>query len=429
VISRDVDRYSTLLRLVASLSRLFSDNDSPYVDSRFVERLYVQTTGAVDLGRKDISFDAKFNDVGIGVKTFLAGSGNSKREKVAEFTAYARDGRFIGLSKRDLVHEVVRARNERVTSDANEYGIDLRKSIYHCLIRMPGGAVVHEEPYGTILEDSLNPTNSVGEIVGSWDEMGNGIYFTDGINNYSYSTAKNVLMKQFVFERDLNFIPIEVLPDPLGGLEERFAMQSTSKTSDTSSSSNFVAKVLTAEGTSDAEELIPGVDYVVLPLYRMSGQEKEVPTKSGVNQWNAAGRDRKLGESYVPIPRVIHERFPGFFPGRDVSFMLKLPNQQEFVQAKVCQDGSKALMTKPNYLLGEWLIGVIRPSLGKEMFQSAPRNLSPITYADFIKVGKDSVRIVKQLDSDTPCFQIQFEPVDSFEEFISKNLDLSFEER
>ena len=58
MIVRDEERYATLLRLVGSLSRLFSDNDSPYIDSRFAERLFVQTTGARDLGRMDISFDA-----------------------------------------------------------------------------------------------------------------------------------------------------------------------------------------------------------------------------------------------------------------------------------------------------------------------------------------------------------------------------------
>ena len=58
MIERDEERYATLLRLVGSLSRLFSENDSPYVDSRFVERLFVQTTGARDLSRMDISFDA-----------------------------------------------------------------------------------------------------------------------------------------------------------------------------------------------------------------------------------------------------------------------------------------------------------------------------------------------------------------------------------
>ena len=63
MIKRDEERYETLLRLVGSLSRLFSDNESPYVDSRFVERLFARTTGAKDLGRKDISFDAVKEDV------------------------------------------------------------------------------------------------------------------------------------------------------------------------------------------------------------------------------------------------------------------------------------------------------------------------------------------------------------------------------
>jgi hypothetical protein len=424
MVTRDEDRYATLLRLVASLSRLFSDNDAPYVDSRFVERLFVLTTGSTDLGRRDISFDAQLNDIGIGVKTFLAGGGNSKREKIAEFTAYARDGRFSGLSRQGLVHEVVAARNDRVISDANEFGIDLEKSMYHCLIRMPGGAVVHEEAYGTISTDSLRPTNSTGTPITSWDEMGSGIYFTDGKNNYNYSIAKNVLMKQFVFDRNTNFIPIEIIEDPLTGLEGKIggSVNQVISIANSHLRDKEQSPQVEVRGTEDAD-LLPGVDFIVLPLYSYKSGFHEVPKKSGINQWNAAGRARKLGEAYIPIPRIIHETFPEFFPKRDEPFMLKLPNRKEVVPAKVCQDGSKALMTRPNYVLGEWLIGVLRPSIGVEMFVVPPMDISPINYDDFVKIGKDSVHIVKQLIDGQLTYQIQFAPLESFEEFISKSFD------
>lgn len=414
MINRDVERYATLLRLVASLSRLFSDNDAPYVDSRFVERLFVQTTGAEDLGRKDVSFDARVHDIGIGVKTFLGGAGNSKREKIAEFTAYARDGRFNGLSKQELVQEVVRARNDRVISDAKELGIDVQKSIYHCLIRIPGGAIVHEEPYSTILEDALKPTNSAGEIVATWDEMGNGIYFTDGLSNYSYSTAKNVLMKQFIFDRRKGFVPIEILRDPLNGLENQIGQRLMSQSIETSEGTLSIANIHDRElGEINHEDLRPGIDYVVLPLYRLTGDGKEVPNKSGINQWNAAGRKRKFGEAYVPIPRIIHELFPNFFPERDVSFPLKLPNQAHSVAAKVCQDGSKALMTNPNHLLGDWLTGVVFPNIDIKQVETPSGNQKPVTYDDLAKIGKDSVRIVKKLSADQILYEAQFATVDS----------------
>ena len=89
----DYEKYVALLQAVASMSRLFSDNTVPYVHSRFVERLFIQATGAKDLSRLDKSFDALIApDIGVGVKTFLSVSGNSKREKVAEFPRFAQYG-------------------------------------------------------------------------------------------------------------------------------------------------------------------------------------------------------------------------------------------------------------------------------------------------------------------------------------------------
>jgi len=423
VLNRDEERYATLLRLVGSLSRLFSENESPYVDSRFVERLFVQTTGARDLGRMDISFDAIKGDVGVGVKTFLAGSGNSKREKVAEFTAFARDGRFVGLDNESLIREVVAARNDRVQSDANEVGIDVSKSFYHCLIRVPGGALVHEEPYGLIEIDALKPTDAKGNYVNSWSEMGNGFYFSDGIGHYSFSTAKNVLMKRFVFDRTTSFIPIEIKSEPLLDLEQAFSLVYVpvgvySNAGNPSDSNPELPQESFSPIRHQLDEPIPGKDFVILPLYSTRGTERSVPERSGINQWNAGGRSRQLGEAYIPIPIAIHQMFPNFFPGRDEAFELQLPNQEETVSAKVCQDNSKALMTSPNRHLGTWIIGVLMPKLKKTQFEAAPVGMPPLTYQDLLRIQKDSVRVTKNAQGQGPRFEIEFAPVGSYEIFL-----------
>ena len=50
-----------------------------------------------------------------------------------------------------------------------------------------------------------------------------------------------------------------------------------------------------------------------------------------------------------------YKRFPRFFPPRDTPFDLILPDGK-ILNAKVCQDNSKALMTNPNLALGDWLL-------------------------------------------------------------------------
>ena len=46
------EEYVGLLKAVASLSRLFSDNSSAYIDPNFVERLFVHASNGNDLSKK-----------------------------------------------------------------------------------------------------------------------------------------------------------------------------------------------------------------------------------------------------------------------------------------------------------------------------------------------------------------------------------------
>lgn len=127
--------------------------------------------------------------------------------------------------------------------------------------------------------------------------------------------------------------------------------------------------------------------------------------KSGLNQWNAGGRDRNPNEVYIPVPAEIHKKFPGFFPDRDTPFNLKLPNGNK-MKSKICQDGDKALMSYSNRELGQWILRDILKLKEGEV----------LNYEKLQKIGIDSVRIDKISNSD---FEINFSKTGSYEKFMN----------
>ena len=153
---------------------------------------------------------------------------------------------------------------------------------------------------------------------------------------------------------------------------------------------------------------IRGQEHIFLPLYSYEKRERKVFEKSGLNQWNASGRPRNLGEVYVPIPAWIHSSYPSFFPPKDVKFALKLPNGNK-LKVSLCQQDSKALMSDPNKGLGEWLL---RDVLGLKEGEV-------LTYAKLEGLGLDSVVIYKNGDGN---YSIDFTKINSFENF-KNNID------
>lgn len=409
MIDRDVARYEELLTSMASLSGLFSASDVPYVDSRFVEKLFVLTTGATDFGRADMSFDALLpGGIGVGVKTFVGGNGSHKIEKVAEFTALAREGHFHGIGKKELVLRIAEARNTRISSNVEEYGIDLENCVYHCLIRLSGGAIVHEEPYQLIDVKNMKPLTQGGRIATDWAAMGKGVSFTDGRSAYSYSVSKNVLMKRFDFDARVGFIPLRIDPDPMALLNSLVGRPVRS--------SRKFASTLSGTMVRDFDHGVKGVDYVVLPLY--APNDHRVHPRSGINQWNASGRVRKFGEAYIKIPAEVRRRFPRFFPPRDTYFDLLLPNGAKVHRAKVCQEGSKALMTESNIELGRWLISVIDPKTHPSDFGAPVGRRRPYVYSDLAAIGSDSVVISRTGSGRGVSYSAHFAPIGSFEDFM-----------
>jgi hypothetical protein len=411
----DEAAYINLVKRVGSMSQLFSDNDAPYIVSRFAERLFVFTTDGTDLARDDMSFDALIKErVGVGVKTFQRGSTTPgiKSEKVAEYTADATQGRFKSLSQEDLALEAAKLRNLRVRSDAAEYSIDLNGSIYHCLVRVPGGAIVHEEPYSLIELDKISATDSNGKVVGKFPTSAGGhVHFTDGTHKYTFNVSKNVLFKAFDTSKYFNsdLIPIPIEEDILSRIAGEGAISAKPK------KTLILAKSVRSRARfEEPEENVPNTskaNEIVLPLYSI--KSKEVAPKSGINQWNAAGRPRTFGESYIPIPKWIHETFKGFLPPTNKKFRLKLPNGR-IISAKVCQEGGKALMSDPNVDLCEWLYSVIDGD-----YQTAQRRLArkdPYTYRDLVNIGKDSVRLAK-CETGEADFVLSVLPIGSYANF------------
>jgi hypothetical protein len=406
----DFDQYEALLKAVAAMARLYSDDEKPFLHSRFIEKLFVHTSQADDYSRKDMSFDAVLNDdIGVGIKTFTVRNFQSnKAEKIAEMTKDATSGMFVNLNLEALAKKSATLRNIRVRSDVNAHGIDMDKSFYHCLVRANSQAMVHEEPYDYIDVDAIKPLDKQGNEISHFTEGQKGhSYFTDGKHKYLFNISKNTLFKRF----DLNsynnskLIDIEIYDDIFTKVLDWYA--------------------------SDLSELVkekPDEDeYVVLPLY--ATKEKKninnpdlVPKGSGLNQWNADGRPRKFGEAYISIPATVIHNNPGFFPSRDTTFELKLPNKK-IVLAKPCSgkpDLPKSIMTDPNTDLCDWLFKIIDGSEGAAEKRLLEKR--PYTYEHLRLIGKDSVKVVKRSDS---SYELSMMPLDSYEKFIDNELDIN----
>ena len=399
----DMEMYANAVAYMSRISRLYSTSSQAYIVYRFVEKLFCATTGADDLASQDISFDAKKGDLGFGIKTFVATSGNViKREKIAEFTKDASNGEFAHLDHEALAHRVAHFRNARVSSDAAEIGITTADNLYHCLVRVPGHAFVHEEPYDLIDIGNISPISMSGAALESFPQKTEGtVYFTDGKNSYQFITAKNTLVKSF-------------------DLTSSFVSQTIATPIDDSIWAEVLGSKplglpnLTFDANSDVENETITPDEVILPLYSTRSKDlRDVPLKSGINQWNAGGRARTFGEAYIPVPSQVHKVRGNFFPPRDTKFTLNLPNGQK-VSAKICQDNSKALMSDPNDELCRWLFSTIDGSWAEA--QSRLIESRPYTYDDLLEIGKDSVRVWRDLK--TGEYFMRSAPTGSYEKFL-----------
>lgn len=361
--------YLKLLSATAKLSRLFSESQVPYIYYRAAENIFCRSFNAENLSRGDSAFDANLNSIGIGLKTFICEKQYST-EKVAEFNKLSNQLKIF--KGKELALKLAEYRNERIELANRLY--DIKNSLYHIVARRRNELLLFETDYDKI---DLNNIQSV-------KESPSGLQFHDGKNFYSYNFSKSTLFRKFEVPKNAFNLPVEIIDDPYNLLLELFE---------------------DLKDLSSAKDLfIKGENYVILPLYGIKNKEKFVFEKSGLNQWNAGGRKRDFGEIYIPIPIVIHNLYPDFFPPRDTEFNLKIPTGEIF-KAKVCQDNSKALMTNPNKALSDWLL--------RKVLNLKEGELATIDKME--ELGFDSVIIQKNPDG---TYKIDKAKSDSFEDFL-----------
>lgn len=367
------DKYFEMLGLMASLSKLFSENDVPYLDYRLTENLFCKYYKAINDARSCTAYDARFSCLGIGIKTFILNN-NASTEKIAEFNKLR--PQLATLKGEELAHKLAEFRNERMRFADDTFNVS--ESQYHIIGRSSGLLRVFNVPYERINIDKIHNVKDKGASVS----------FEDDKNIYSFNRSKTVLMKRFEVPDIYRDVTVDILSDPLILLEQ----------------------LLIDKPKDIYRPIVKGYDYVILPLYS-TRQNGEVPQKSGLNQWNAGGRARNANEVYIPVPLKIHHLYPNFFPQRDEPFELQLPDGK-ILSAKICQEGGKALMSNPNSDLGEWLL---RKILKK-------KEGSIVTKLDLDKFGFDSIMVVNTHnvnDEGLKIFKLEFaENQTNFQDFI-----------
>lgn len=354
---RKITKYKGDLKSVASISNLFSDSDTPLIYYRATENIYCECFKATNVSRHDSTADAILGDYGIGVKTFIRGA---RFQKIAEFDKQRRF--YNSLTGIDLVREIARLRNERIETTKRTYQI--HNLIYHCVVRSEGHIDVYEE---LMHEIDINNIRIVS------DEPTK-IKFQDGIETYEFYLSKSTLFKLFDLHDPMISMDVEILENPMDMLRRlslAFRLQGYDREMHYSVSPN---------GTTER---------LIIPLYsiRRRGrpdEERFVALRSGLNQWHARGRPRNANEVYIPYPAKIRKECPTFFPDRNTAWNLTLPNGN-VISMKVCQDGSKALMSSPNSALGRWLLRqVLNVNEGEVL-----------TYERLLEIGIDSVVFTK----------------------------------
>jgi hypothetical protein len=375
--------YLRLLSAVSRLSGLFTDSVVPLINYRVAENIFCKSFNAKNLSRSDTAFDANINSLGVGLKTFIC-NGNSSSEKVAEFNSQSKElQQFNGI---DLAIKLSESRNQRI--DLANRLFNINDSLYHIVARREKELLLFETDYDKI---DINNINSVKSTKAS-------LQFNDGHHQYSFNYSKSTLFRRFIIPKNVFKLPIEIIDDPYNLLLDLFE-------------ENRDLNLL-------SDNLIKGVNYVILPLYSTRTSEKVVGEKSGLNQWNAGGRKRNLSEAYIPVPVKIHQLYPNFFPPIEDEknhFMLHLPNGQSF-EASMCQTSiveingkkinkGKGLMTKSNKGLGDW---ILRKALQLKE--------NEIVTMDMLKsIDIDSVIVIKEDDKN---FKINVMKTNSYEEFI-----------
>ncbi|QTU82527.1 hypothetical protein J7S27_04230 [Carnobacteriaceae bacterium zg-C25] len=329
------ENYKNMLKILGSLSRLFSEADEPYLYYRAHENVFAKYFKVDNNARHDDSADAydSRSGIGIGLKTWVGGD----NQKVAEFGRLR--PKYEHLNGMELIQAIAGYRNARIRTTMNAH--DLNEMLYHIVKRIPGAMRIYESTFDEIDIKNIILDEKRGNA--------NSTYFTDGNHTYKFSRSKNTLYMIFDDMELLDEFEVEIYEDPYDVLSELVAQGVVSSIHESKFSKN----------------------QLCLRLYSTKPDgTKFVASKSGLNQWNGFRTSYRINENgereitrvtprdsnevYIPYPAEDRRR-KEFFPPKDEAFSIKLPNGK-WISAKVCQQGGKAIMSNPNNLLGQWLL-------------------------------------------------------------------------
>ena len=364
--TEEKEKYKEILKAIGALSRIYSESECPYLYYRTHENVFCKYFNAENLARHDCSADAKKENIGIGLKTWVG----SDDQKVAEFGQLRPS--YANLEGMELVRKISEYRNERIRITKNLYNIE--EMIYSIVKRTAGHMNILEHSFDYIDLDNITLIPDRGNA--------NNTYFSDGHHTYHFSKSKSTLYMLFEDLIECESIPVDILDDPYDLL--------------LSLSRETLQEQAPVQRTQEPQ--------LCLRLYSSKADgTKFVAEKSGLNQWNASGRPRHPDELYIPYPALDRHRVPNFFPDRDTVFNLTLPDGTT-IPAKVCQQDSKAIMSNPNKVLGNWLL--------RKVFEL--KNGTVVTYDMLERFGIDSVVFTKHGHLN---YSIDFAEIGTYEQF------------
>lgn len=384
--------YKAMLTIIGSLSKIFSESDVPYLYYRAHENIFAKYFGLINNSRSDDSADAysTVEKVGIGLKTWVG----QDNQKVAEFGRLRPT--YANLKGMELIRLIAEYRNERIRVTKNVHGLDTL--LYHIVKRTSGAMRIYETNFDPIdIEHIIIDENRGNE---------NSTYFSDGKHVYHFSLSKNTLYMIFEDMELLDSFDVNIVEDPYDVLSDLMKKRQTETQTDENSVDVALHQTFSAQNS------------LCLRLYSTKHDgTKFIAEKSGLNQWNGVRtqfrkgikigeKPRNPNELYIPYPAKDRKR-GDFFPPRDEPFELLLPNGQ-WISAKVCQQGGKAIMSNPNETLGKWLL--------RDVFELDEGTV--VTYNMLQIFGIDSVMFTK-LDSGK--YSVDFCSLGTYEKFYKLN--------
>lgn len=418
------DSYEEYLKMYGTLSALFnqksSETGAPYLDSKFQETIYARSFNSeeVDISNTPHDIRSEFGNekIGIGLKTWL----NSKPsyQKVMQLKSY-RDELDPYINNQDaegLTNLLARIKNKKLIVDYKRLGLKDNVNIYHYVTRDKGRLVLSETSYPLVDLTHLKP----GKMTKT------SLEFSDGDKQYKFTYSDHEIWMRFGPEESntikLDELPVNILDDPFSFLHQAFH--------------NFYKEGQLYVPQSVTKK-IDEDKYLYLPLY--SYRSKNVEKGSGLNAWNGLPKTkgsttvRPEGEAYIPIPKKLWDYKPHWVdPSIDMSnykeyrqksgessvrIKLHMPDGTIF-EALFGQSDFKALETKPQSILGKWILNVLgikHPQ--REQYNQPADNI--VTMKLLREVGFDSVKLWHENPDKPRDIWIDFAEYGAFERYMN----------